>query len=95
MSGRTNVCQANVRRARDHLGTVLSGYCPIGLLSCRVSVCRGFVLGEVSVGLLSSRDTARETRSNRKRKRSTERTTSGSYQQPKDDQPSCSLAKNA
>ena len=34
-------------------------------------------------------------RSNRKRKTSPERTTSESYQQSKDDQPSCSLAKNA
>ena len=34
-------------------------------------------------------------RSNRKRKPSPESTTSESYQQSKDDQPSCSLAKNA
>ena len=52
MSGR-----ANLRRTTDHWATVRSGYCPIGLLSCRITVswftisratvCRGCVLGTI------------------------------------------------
>ena len=30
-------------RATDHRATALSGYCPIGLLSCRVTVSRANV----------------------------------------------------
>ena len=62
MSGRTNVCQANVRRARDHLGTVQSGYCPIGLLSCRGTSIRATIpwanvrSGYCPVGLVSVED---------------------------------------
>ena len=40
MSGRANVCQAT-----DHRATVRLGYCPIGLLSCRVTVSRLLSLG--------------------------------------------------
>ena len=39
MSGR-----ANHRRATDDCATVRSGYCPIGLLSCRVTVSRAIIL---------------------------------------------------
>ena len=38
MSGRPNH-----RRATDHWATVRSGYCPIGLLSCRVIILRAAV----------------------------------------------------
>ena len=65
-------CQANVYRASVHgllsgQVTVQSGYCLVELLSGRATVfrvsvhratvCRGCVLGEVSIGLLSSRAT--------------------------------------
>ena len=36
--------QANVRRAASHWATVQWGYCPIGLLSCRVTVSRATTL---------------------------------------------------
>ena len=40
MSDRANVWWANVCRATNHRATVQSSYCPIGLLSCRVTVSR-------------------------------------------------------
>ena len=57
MSGR-----ANLRRATDHRATVRSGYCPIGLLSCRVNLSWATITranvrsGYCLVGLLSGGD---------------------------------------
>ena len=50
MSGR-----ANLRRATDHGATVQSGYCPIGLLTCRVTVSWATILGLMSGNLQSRR----------------------------------------
>ena len=69
MSSGANVYRASVNGLLFSQVTVQSGYCPVGLLSgwatvFRVSVhrdtvCRGCVLGEVSIGLVSSRATLR------------------------------------
>ena len=63
MPGRANVYRASVRGLLSGQVAARSGYCPVGLLSgqvtfCRVNVhratvCRGCVLREVSVGLVS------------------------------------------
>ena len=67
MSGRANLC-----RTTDHWVTVWSGYCPIGLLSCWVTVSKAtyyplgycpvrlLSTGELSVGLVSGQASVRE-----------------------------------
>ena len=67
MSGRAYFYWASVLGLLFGEFTIRSSYCPVGLLSNRATVfqvsihqatvCRGCVLGEVSVGLLSGRAT--------------------------------------
>ena len=69
MSGRANVYRSPVRGLLSGQVTVESSYCPVGLPSGwatvfrvsvhRASVCWGYVLGEVSVRLVSGRATVR------------------------------------
>ena len=69
MSVRANIYRASVHGLLSGQVTVWSGYCPVTLLSGRATVfrvsvpwatvCRGCVLGEVSIGLESGRATLR------------------------------------
>ena len=69
LSGRANIYRASLHGLLSGQVTVHSGYYPVRLLSGRATVfrvslhratvCRGSILGEVSIGLVSGRATVR------------------------------------